>query len=93
MALGGRTYRDYSAELAGLFGKDVRVNNRSRMHNNEIARTYRYVVCEMENRYRNVGAGQVRGRREIGRLIDQQDNVAGGIWYGKGREAHGSELA
>jgi hypothetical protein len=50
------------------------------MHNNEPAQTYRYVVCEMENRYGYVGAGQVRGRREIGRLREQQDNVAGGIW-------------
>lgn len=38
----------------------------------------------MENRYGDVGRGQVRGRREIGRLREQQDNVAGGIWYEKG---------
>jgi len=36
----------------------------------------RYVVYEIENRYGDVGAGQVRGRREIGRLREQQDNVA-----------------
>ena len=91
--LGGKTHRDGLAELARLFKtfrKDVRVNKRSRMHNNALARTYRYVVCEMEYRYRGVGAGQVRRRREIGRLREQQDNVAGGIWYGK--EGQGSEL-
>jgi hypothetical protein len=50
--LGGRTHRDGLAELAGLFetfGKDIRVNKKSRMHNKELGRTYRYVVCEMEN--------------------------------------------
>jgi hypothetical protein len=85
--LGGRTHRNGLAELAGLFdtfGKDVRVNKKSRMRNNVLGRTYRYVVCEMENRYGDVGPGQVRGRREIGRLREQQNNVTGGIWYGKG---------
>jgi hypothetical protein len=80
--LEGRTHRDGFAELAGLFetfGKDVRVNKKSRMHIDKLGRTYRYVVCEMENRYRDIGPGQVRGRREIGRLREQQDNVTGGI--------------
>lgn len=47
------------------------------MHTNKLGRTYRYVVCEMEDRYGDVGAGQVRGRREIGWLREQQDNVTG----------------
>jgi hypothetical protein len=88
--LEGRTHRDGLAELAGLFetfGKDVRLNKKSRMHTDKLGRTYRYVVCEMENRYGNVGAGQIRGRREIGRLREQQDNVTSGIWYGKGKSA------
>jgi hypothetical protein len=85
--VGRKTYRDGLAELAGLFEtfeKEARVNTRCRMRNNELARTYRYVVCEMENRYGDIGGGQVRGRREIGWLREQQDNVAEGIWYGKG---------
>ena len=44
----------------------------------------------MENRYGDIGRGQVRGRREIVRLREQQDNVAGGICMvregGKGTE-------
>ena len=94
-SLGGRTHRDGFAELARLFetfGKDVRANKKSQMHNNELGRTYRYVVCEMENRYGDVGPGQVRGRRETGGLREQQNNVAGGIWYRKGK-AQASVLA
>jgi hypothetical protein len=41
---------------------------RSQMHSNGLGRTYRYVVYEIENRYGDVGAGQVRGRRELGQL-------------------------
>ncbi len=44
----------------------------------------------MENRYADVGLGQVRGRRETGRLREQQDNVAGDIWYVDGEKRRGS---
>jgi len=85
-----RTHRDGFAELAGLFetfGRDVRVNKKSRMHTDKLGWTYRYVVWKMENRYGDVGPGQVQGRQEIERLREQQDNVTGGIWYGKGKSA------
>jgi hypothetical protein len=63
------------------------------MHTYKLGRTYRYVVCEMENRYGDVGPGQVRGRREIGWLREQQDNIAGGIWYGKGEKRRGQYVS
>jgi len=46
----------------------------------ELAR--RYVICEIEDRYVDVGPGQVRGRREIGRLREQQDNIT--MWSRRG---------
>ena len=52
------------------------VNKKSRIHSNELSWTYRYVVCETEDRYLNAGSGQVLGGREIGRLREQQENVA-----------------
>jgi hypothetical protein len=88
--LEGRTHCDGFAELAGLFetfGRDVRVNKKSQMHTDKLGWTYRYVVWKMENRYRDVGPGQVQGRQEIKRLREQQDNVTGGIWYRKGKSA------
>ena len=89
-SLGGRTHRDGFAELAGLFetfGKNVRINKKPRVHTSKLGRTYRYVVCEMENRYGDVGRRQIRGRRETGRLREQQDNVTGGTRHGKGESA------
>jgi hypothetical protein len=88
--LEGRTHCDGFAELARLFetfGRDAKVNKKFRMHTDKLGRTYRYVICEIEDRYVDVGPGQVRGRREIGRLREQQDNITGGIWYGKGKSA------
>src|SRR6202789_499011 len=88
--LEGRTHRDGFAELAGLFetfGRDVRVNKKSRMHTDKLGWTYRYVVWKMKTRTGEVGPGQVQGRQEIERLREQQDNVTGGIWYGKGKSA------